>query len=61
MSSPPLSIQFPSQETIAERVRTTKKKKKTENGIKILIPNKGLSKLPILLAQIKSENNSYKF
>ena len=33
---------------------------KEEKGLKILTPNKLLTKLPILLAQIKAENNSYK-
>ena len=33
---------------------------KEEKGLKILTPNKLLTRLPILLAQIKAGNNSYK-
>ena len=33
---------------------------KEEKGLKILNPNKLLTRLPILLAQIKAGNNSYK-
>ena len=33
---------------------------KEGKGLKILTPNKFLTRLSILLAQIKSENNSYK-
>ena len=33
---------------------------KEGKGIKILTPNKLLSRLPVLLAQIKAGNNSYK-
>ena len=33
---------------------------KEEKGLKILTPNKLLIRLPILLAQIKAGNNSYK-
>ena len=32
---------------------------KEETGLKILTPNKLLTRLPILLAQIKAGNNSY--
>ena len=35
-------------------------KKKIETGLKILTPNKLLTRIPILLAQIKTGNNSYK-
>ena len=31
-----------------------------EKGLKILTTNKLLTRLPVLLAQIKAENNSYK-
>ena len=33
---------------------------KEGKGLKILTPNKLLTRLPILLAQIKARNNSYK-
>ena len=33
---------------------------KEGNGFKILTPNKLLTRLPMLLAQIKAGNNSYK-
>ena len=33
---------------------------KEEKGLKILTPNKSLTRLPVLLAQIKVGNNSYK-
>ena len=33
---------------------------KEKNALKILTPNKLLTRLPILLAQIKARNNSYK-
>ena len=33
---------------------------KEGKGLKILTPNKLLTRLPILLAQIKAGNNSYK-
>ena len=33
---------------------------KKKKGVKILTPNKLLTRLVILLAQIKTENNSYK-
>ena len=46
------------QETIAERAKL--EKQKTWKWLKILTPNKLLTKLPILLAQIKAENNSNK-
>ena len=36
------------------------KEVREEKGVKILTPNKLLSKLPKLLAQIKAGNNSYK-
>ena len=44
----------------AERVKLKpRERKKTETGL-ILTANKILTKLPILLAQIKAANNSYK-
>ena len=47
--SSPLSMQFPSQETIAERVKLKpRESKKTGTGFKILTPNKLLTRLPIL-------------
>ena len=36
------------------------KEVKEGTGLKILTPNKLLTRLPILLAQIKAENNIYK-
>ena len=47
---------------IAERVKLNprKRKKKEGTGLKILTPNKLLTRLSILLAQIKARNNSYK-
>ena len=33
---------------------------KEGKGLKILTPNKLLTRLPVLLAQIKARNNSYK-
>ena len=33
---------------------------KIESGIKVLTPNKLLTRLPVLLAQTKAGNNSYK-
>ena len=37
----------------------TSRKKKTRTGLEILTPNKLLTTFPILLAQLKSGNNSY--
>ena len=69
------SIQFPSQETIAERVKLRRQKAndkylpdmpplegdeeevKEGTGLKILTPNKLVTRLPILLAQIKAGIN----
>ena len=54
-------MQFPSQETIAERVKLKPpERKKTGTGLKILTPNKLLSRLSILLSQMKAGNSSYK-
>ena len=49
------------EETIAERVELNPRERKNERtGLKILTPNKPLTRLPILLAQLKAGNNSYK-
>ena len=47
------------QESIAERVKLNPQKYEGTE-LKILTPNKLLTRLPILLAQIKAWNNSYK-
>ena len=47
------------EETIAERVKWNPRKN-TETGLKILITNKLLTRLPVLLAQIKTGNSSCK-
>ena len=48
------------EETIAERIKLNPQKRKaTRTGLKILTPNKLLTRLPILSAQIITENNSY--
>ena len=50
------------EKAFAERVKLIPQKRKHEGtGLKILVPNKLLTRLPILLAQIKAGNNSYKF
>ena len=47
------------EETIAERVKLNpRKRKKERKGLKILTPNKLLTRLPILLAKINAGNNS---
>ena len=46
------------QETITIRVKLTKQNAAT--GIKILTPDKILTIISVLLAQIKAGNNSYK-
>ena len=49
------------EETIAEKVKLDPRKKKyAGTRLKILIPNKLLTRLPILLPQIKAGSNSYK-
>ena len=49
------------EETFAERVKLNPPKRKNEEtGLKILTPNKLLTRFPILLAQINAGNNSYK-
>ena len=46
------------EETIAERVKLNPRTRKIqETGLKILTPNKLLTRLIILLAQIKAGNN----
>ena len=48
------------EETIDERVQINTQKRINEwIGLKVLTPNKLLTRLPILLAQIKAGNNSY--
>ena len=48
------------EETIAEGIKLNPQKRKNEETrLKILTPNKLLTRLPILLAQIKTGNNSY--
>ena len=58
---PPLEGDEEPEETIAGRVKLNPRKKKTGTRLKILTPNKLLTRLPILLAPIKAGNNSYKF
>ena len=54
-------VKVESEETIAERIKLNpRKRKNTGTGIKFLTPNKLLTRLPILLVQIKAGNNSYK-
>ena len=54
-------VKLEPEETIAERIKLShRKRKNTETGFKILTPNKLLTRFPILLVQIKTENNSYK-
>ena len=49
------------EETIVERAKLNTRKKINERiGLKILTQNKLLTRLSILLAQIKVGNNSYK-
>ena len=45
---------------IVERILELNRKKQLGLGIKILIPNQMLSRLPITLAQLKAGNNSEK-
>ena len=54
-------VKLEPEETIAERVKLNPRERKNEGkGLKILTPNKLLTKRPILLAQIKSGKNSYR-
>ena len=60
-----IEIQKKSQpkETFAERVKLMLVKRKTQKlgtGLKILTSNILLTRLPVLLAQTKAGNNSYK-
>ena len=49
------------KETITERVKLNPRKRKNGGtGLKILSPKELLTRLPILLAQIKARDNSYK-
>ena len=48
------------EETISDRVKLNPQKNEGAR-LKILTPNKLLTRLPILLAQIKAGNNSNKF
>ena len=50
-------VKLEQQKTIAVRVKLNSRKKKRRNRIKILTPNKLLTRLPILLAQIEARNN----
>ena len=49
------------EEAVAERVKLKprERKKRAGKGLKILTPNKLITKLPTLLAQTKARNNSY--
>ena len=67
---PPLEgdeeVKLEPEESIVERVKLNprkrkEKKKKTGTGLKILTPNKLLTRLLILLTQIKAGNNSKQF
>ena len=54
-------VKLESEETIAERMKLNPWKIKNEGTTyKVLTRNKLLTRLPILLAQIKAGNNSYK-
>ena len=54
-------VKLKPEEIIAERVKLNPRKRKNEEtGLKILTLNKLLTRLPILLAQIKAGNNFYK-
>ena len=51
-------VKLEPEETIAERIKLQRKNIGT--GLKILALNKLLARVPILLAQMKTGNNSYK-
>ena len=54
-------LKLEQKETIAERAKLNPQKRKNEGtGLKILSPNKLLTRLPMLLVQVKAENNSNK-
>ena len=58
---PPIEGDEEPEEAIAERVKLNPRKRINEGkGLKIFTPNKLLARHPILLAQIKAGNNSYK-
>ena len=53
-------VKLEPEETIDERIKLNLRKWKNEGtGLKILTSNRVLTRLPILLAQIKVGNNSY--
>ena len=55
------NVELEPEETTAQRIKlNSRKRKATRTGLKVLTPNKLLTRLPILLAQIKARNNSYK-
>ena len=51
-------VKFEPEEIIVERIKLNRRKI-TETWLKILTPNKLLTSLPILLAQIKAVSNAY--
>ena len=52
-------VNLESEKTIVERIKLFPRKRKTTGiGLKILTPNKFLTGLSILLAEIKAGNNS---
>ena len=54
-------VNLESEKTIVERIKLFPRKRKTTGiGLKILTPNKLLTRLSILLAEIKAGNNSQK-
>ena len=54
-------VELESEENTAKRIKSSPwKRKNRRTRSKILTPKKLLTRLPILLAQIKAENNSYK-
>ena len=54
-------VKLEPEQTIAERIKLNPRKRKIIGaGLKVLISNKSLTRLPILLAQIKAGNNSNK-
>ena len=60
-SSSSLSIRFQLQKTIAERIKLIpRNRKETGAGLKILTLIKLLTRFPVLLAQKKAGNHSYK-
>ena len=54
-------IKFEPEETITERIKlNSRKRKNAGTGLKVLTPSKLLTRLSILLAQMKAGNNLYK-